>query len=710
MTLSLNKVKEAFQDIIRCLIGDGFKVGACGLNITCQFQPEAEEHFYIPRNINAAFLITLTGKNHLRYSEAKEYLNEMENDPLWTPLVTFYKEGLNLLLTEFQGFCSNHDSGIEIVKRLRGKIAKCRVTTSSSHEIQEDIWELFHLEASGILNNKESRAKNLRERRKITISNPNSMPISNVPKEVLFTANVLLTIPPAGKRVEDLDISPKLWDAMEKVVREAQLFWYDHPVQIGVQPDKNEILHGLRHLSEALLYEKKVRNVADDSEITCVLSSSVTHEGLQGIVKEYIEYELEKAQDLPGLKVYLFTEAETGRLIHEILVPAAKKYLGDVRNPSILLREVVGVDGRYGRHYSFLKAIAAFWQIFIDSTKRATFKIDLDEVFPQEHLMKDTGKTAFQHLISPLWGANGTDTEGNPVYLGMIAGALVNEKDIKSTLFTPDVIFPNPPFKGENTIFCSQMPQALSTIAEMMTKYTNRDMNGNNSCISRFHVTGGTNGILIDALRKYRPFTPVFIGRAEDQAYLLSVLFSSDKEPSLRYLHKDGLFMRHDKELFTETSIKAAAIGKIVGDYERILFFSYYARILPWGVDKIKKAVDPFTGSFVSPLPLNLVYLRLAFKAATFFATKEEEDGYKGMELVETGAKRLGAAIQEISVKDGKGIKKKYEREKAAWNLYYDILDRFEDALKNGDTFATELREKAKILVDDTMVITGYNH
>ena len=45
--------------------------------------------------------------------------------------------------------------------------------------------------------------------------------------------------------------------------------------------------------------------------MTCILSASVTHEGLQGIVKEYIEYELGKAHDLPGLKVYLFTEAET---------------------------------------------------------------------------------------------------------------------------------------------------------------------------------------------------------------------------------------------------------------------------------------------------------------------------------------------------------------------------------------------------------------
>jgi hypothetical protein len=95
-----------------------------------------------------------------------------------------------------------------------------------------------------------------------------------------------LTIPPAGKRFEDLDISPNLLNALEEITREEQLFWYDHPVQIGVEPEMNEILHGLSHLSRAFLYEKKAKNVDEDGELVCVLSASVTHEGLQGLVKE----------------------------------------------------------------------------------------------------------------------------------------------------------------------------------------------------------------------------------------------------------------------------------------------------------------------------------------------------------------------------------------------------------------------------------------
>ena len=709
MTLSQDKIEKSYHDIISCLVGDGPKNGACGIDIVGQFQPEDSSRVAVPRNVNAAFLISLSGDGHSRYTAAVEYLEEMENDPLWTNLVTFYREGIHLLLNEFWDFCSSGNNGVERVEALITKLSQQKESLSSSQTIQDDIWKLFHPEASDILNNKEHQEDILRGNRKIEITNLNHKPVKNVPREVVFTSNALITIPPAGKKYKDLGIKPDLWNALEEVVQEDQVFWYDHPVQIGVEPDRNEILYGLHHLSESLLYEKKLKNAGEEDELTVILSASVTHEGLQGIVKEYIESELERSHDLPGLKVYLFTEAETAALIHEVLVPAANKYFSDIKDSASLLREVVGVNGKYGRHYSFLKAVTAFWQVFVDPDKKATFKIDLDQVFPQEKLLEETGKSAFQHMMSPLWGAEGIDSHGNPVYLGMMAGALVNEEDAGTSLFTPDVTYPSPPFRGEDTIFCSKIPQALSTLSEMMTRYGNGDIDGSNSCISRIHVTGGTNGILIDALRRYRPFTPVFIGRAEDQAYLLSALFPRDKEPALRYFHNDGLFMRHDKHAFAAEAIKAAEIGKIVGDYERILFFSNYARILSSDTDEVKRMIDPFTGSFVSPFSQNLAYLRLALKAAEFFTTKEEESEYKGFALVETGTRRLRASIQEVSMGDGNGLKERYRREQKAWDLYYDILDKIESALKEEDQFALELREKAEKLVLSARVITGGN-
>ena len=77
---------------------------------------------------------------------------------------------------------------------------------------------------------------------------------------------------------------------------------------------------------------------------------------------------------------------------------------------------------------------------------------------------------------------------------------------------------------------------------------------------------------MIDALRKYRPFTPTFVARAEDQAYIMSVLFEA-YDGYLRYLHKDGLIMRHDKEAFAREAIEKAWAGKFAGDLARTLVF-----------------------------------------------------------------------------------------------------------------------------------------
>jgi hypothetical protein len=58
-----------------------------------------------------------------------------------------------------------------------------------------------------------------------------------------------------------------------------------------------------------------------------------------------------------------------------------------------------------------------------DPELKATFKIDLDQVFPQTELIEQTGASAFEHFQTPLWGATGLDAEGQPIELGMIARA-----------------------------------------------------------------------------------------------------------------------------------------------------------------------------------------------------------------------------------------------------------------------------------------------
>jgi hypothetical protein len=478
----------------------------------------------------------------------------------------------------------------------------------------------------------------------------------------------------------DSAVLKELGERIRRVISEQQLFWFDHPIQIGVETDRNEAIYGLRGLDRALAFEKERGTMAADERATCVLSVSVTHEGLHHVALDYLNAEFAKIEPLEHLAVYIFTERGAQQLIDDVLTPAASALLPD-RDASILSR-VFGVDGEYGRHYSFLKAIAAFWAVLIDSKTRATFKIDLDQVFPQDVLVETTGGSAFDHYMSPLWGARGTDSTGKDVELGMIAGALVNEKDIGKGLYTLDVPFPESLKNNEGVVFASGLPMAGSTEAEMGTRYGRAGIDGEQACIQRVHVTGGTNGILVGALRRHRPFTPTFIGRAEDQAYLLSVLFSGN-DANLRYVHRDGLIMRHDKHAFAGEAIEAARVGRQVGDLVRLLYFSCYARCLPWPVEQIKGAVDPFTGCFISRLPVTVVMLRLCLSVAEMCRQGDPLAG----ELTAVAVQRLGEAFGNMDLSDD------YAAERAAWDLYYDILDAIEAAGPELDAVRARARE-----------------
>jgi hypothetical protein len=361
--------------------------------------------------------------------------------------------------------------------------------------------------------------------------------------------------------------------------------------------------------------------------------------------------------------------------------------------------EIFGVDGEYGRHYSLLKAIALFWNILIDERVKATFKIDLDQVFPQNELVHETGKSAFEHFKTGLWGAKGIDSKGAPVELGMLAGALVNDDDINKGLFTPDVQYPSGTIKPDEMIFFSQLPQALSTEAEMMTRYGKESgINGTDECIERIHVTGGTTGILVESLKKHKPFTPSFIGRAEDQAYIISTLFNRPER--LAYLHEDGLIMRHDKESFARAEVMQTQIAKLIGDYIRILYFSALVKAASDNTVMLKGLMDPYTGCFISYIPHTVVYLRLALKAISLAYDCKTD---WANEFICSGAKRISAAINFCDSKDG-GLKKQYERERTAWRLYYDTISVLDDSIRAQNPLGLELRGKARNIVTRCMV------
>jgi hypothetical protein len=631
--------------------------------------------------VAAAFLVAASGPAHPHHERASAILAHPPQG--LTGLALFYRDGLDRIAAELEATFARD---LQVAAGWDAAAAELAAATSAEG-VAEASWRAFCPQARGIRGHEQLRIAELRDERTIEIAALVDDPITDPAREVLFTSNVLLTVPAASTDIDALPYPADLRHAIVAAADEPQRYWFDHPIQIGVEPDANELLYGLRGLDAAIAAEPR------PGRTTCLLSVSVTHDGLAPIARRYLEAELAREGRLRYLEVVIVTEEDTRRLIDEVLVPA----LGPTGAAAAAgLHQVVGVDGEYGRHYSFLKAVAGLWHVSLDPRVRATFKIDLDQVFPQAALLAETGATAFEHLCTPLWGASARDAERRELSLGMLAGALVNERDIGEGLFTPDVPIPERLPTLDEFVFFSALPQAISTRAEMMERYQGPGRDGAERALQRIHVTGGTSGIRVDALRAHRPFAPSWVGRAEDQAYLLSAIDRPGRR--LAYAHAAGLIMRHDKEAFASQSMAAARIGKLIGDDVRILVFSAYLDALDSsagggdGNGSIRRLLDPFTGCFASATPQTVVFLRSALRTLRLCAAG---DASGAREYAVDGARRVAEALAAEG--DASITTRALERERAAWNDYYDALDVLEAE-------RADLRARAARIIDDCRV------
>ncbi|NEQ50980.1 MAG: hypothetical protein F6K11_12735 [Leptolyngbya sp. SIO3F4] len=641
------------------------------------------------QSLNAAFLIVLAGEVHPNFSEAQTYLEKLSTSPDWGKAAKFYTQSAQLIAQELEQACA---ADAELKSKLDQIADTLAGAAGDTVAAANAVWSVLFPEGTGIWGQEADRVATLREKRTVTIDQLNPNPIENPAKQVLFTSNALLTMPLGSADLSSFDTG--FQSELAEAADDPQLYWYDHPIPIGVSEESNEILYGLKHLDHAVAFENQQSGSAD--KVNCVLSVSVTHERLQTLGKSYLKQVLAASEPLDQLNIFAFTETDTNALIDKVLLPILEHSSSSEGANEML--SVFGVDGRYGRHYSFLKAIVPLWNVLVDPEIKATFKIDLDQVFPQAELLEQTGATAFGHLKTPLWGATGKDSAGQAIELGMIAGALVNQRDIHKGVFTPDVTVPGAKLNPDEYVFFSKLPQALSTEAEMMTRYeAGTDFDAETKAIQRIHVTGGTNGVLVDTLRRYQTFTPSFIGRAEDQAYILS---ARGQEPHLGYAHASGLIMRHDKEGFAQEAIAMAKVGKQVGDYLRILLFSKYAEVLPEAMDTIKVDIDPFTGCFISRLPITVAMLRLSLKVATLFNAGKSDEA---TEFIHTATFQLQEGLDFIQGEPS-DLKKTYEREKAGWQLFYQALESVEKALKSGESWAVEAQKATQEIVENCRV------
>jgi hypothetical protein len=680
------------SEIVAAFISPRSEPGALPLvDVGAQFTPG--DGASGARSLNAAFLLAVAGAGHPRGGEAGDYLARMADSD--DAVASFYRDGLRLVDREVRTLAERDAAFADRLDELADYIGDDGAGRSAD-ELAKRTWAVFFPEGTGIRGHEEERVEELRRRRTIKLTGTNPHPLTDPVKQVLFTANLLLTGPPADRDIDDLDLADEVKRGLHESKGEPQLFWYDHPVQIGVGPPASELLYGLRAVERGVAFEKSRGTMPAGDRLRLVLSISTTHDALEGVARRYLTDEVRRMGGPKHVELYAFAEGDAARLVTDVLAPAAEAFL-DHSSASELLT-VFGVRGRYGRHHSFGKAIAALWHVLVDPEVIATFKTDLDHSWPQEELVAETGASLLEHFVFPLWGGSGNDGQGRSLELGAMAGALVNEADIGQGLFTPDVRLPDRTPEADEFVFFSALPQGLSTLGEASTHYGAEGPDGVATALERVHVHGGTAGILVDSLRRHRPFTPSFIGRAEDQAYVLSLF--GEPEPRLAYVHNRELIQRHDKSAFAGAAIEASRIPTLIGDYERILLFSGLAGVLTEDREGLKAMANPFTGGFISRTPVTVMFLRFALRAAAMFA-KGDREGAE--ELVTSGAQRLSQTIAFVEG-DPSELAASYRVERKGWDIFYDTLAEMERRLAEGDPLVLELANRARQIVEGCAV------
>jgi hypothetical protein len=125
------------------------------------------------------------------------------------------------------------------------------------------------------------------------------------------------------------------------------------------------------------------------------------------------------------------------------------------------------------------------------------------------------------------------------------------------------------------------------------------------------------------------------------------------------------------------------------------LLFSAYSNLLNAENFRIKNWLDPFTGCFISKIPVTVVYLRFALKAMQFFIDGKDKEG---IEFIKNGVRRISETMRFLDTY----FESEYRNERAGWEIYYDILTACRSALEKKDPFAISLREKAEEIVNNT--------
>ncbi len=183
-------MSEQFQKLVAHLTGNA---GAAfsGVDVAAQFRPGEDGDADVFRNLNAAFGLALAGEE-----QAPSFLKAVVSDTSRGAVASFYLRCLELIQDEVR------NSGDALTNSIEKAVAA--IMSSSRPDVLEALRKVFFPEGLGICEAREEKIHELRQKRRIQIEKPNPSPITDPARELLFTSNVLLTLPLHPEKLDSL--------------------------------------------------------------------------------------------------------------------------------------------------------------------------------------------------------------------------------------------------------------------------------------------------------------------------------------------------------------------------------------------------------------------------------------------------------------------------------------------------------------------------
>ena len=230
-------MKKKFETIIKRLISNGEVEPLTGIDMAEQFRPEETTREATFRNLNAAFLISLCGSSHPLYFETNHFIKDLKKQPDWKDAIDFFGRCRTLIIEEIEERCTEDRDFRESLDQLCLWV-KDPQNLNNRIETIEKVREVFFPEGVSLFEQREDKINALRKKRTIRITRSNPDPIKDPANEILFTSNVLLTVPSPATRIDNLALPEHMKASLHEIMRETQIYWYDHPIQIGVESEK----------------------------------------------------------------------------------------------------------------------------------------------------------------------------------------------------------------------------------------------------------------------------------------------------------------------------------------------------------------------------------------------------------------------------------------------------------------------------------------